>query len=150
MNIPDSNADVHEIQSFVNVALATAAGGEGDLSHDRLSHLRTVGSGFASLIYNFPKDANFFQLKEACKSVWDALEKNENLPKLLVIIILPLFCKKGRPVGRASDIRLKQGVGQPSFKVAILCTTKRTKLISWGLGEQNIVSLQYYRNYQYH
>ena len=82
--MPDSNADVHEIQSFVNVALATAAGGEGDLSHDRLSHLRTVGSGFASLIYNFPESAGFVQLKEACKSVWDALEKNENLPKLLV------------------------------------------------------------------
>ena len=82
----DLNTDVHEIQSFVNVALATAAGGEGDLSHDRLSHLRTVGSGFASLIYNFPEDAGFIELKEACKSVWDALEKNENLPKLLVMI----------------------------------------------------------------
>ena len=81
------NADVHEIQSFVNVALATAAGGEGDLSHDKLSHLRTVGSGFASLIYNFPEDAGFVELKKACKSVWDALEKNENLPKLLVIFL---------------------------------------------------------------
>ena len=80
------NADVHEIQNFVNVALATAAGGEGDLSHDRLSHLRTVGSGFASLIYIFPGDADFFKLKEACKSVWDALDKNKNLPKLIVII----------------------------------------------------------------
>ena len=81
-----SNADVHEIQSFVNVALATAAGGEGDLSHDKLSHLRTVGSGFASLIYNFPENADFFKLKDACKSVWDALDKNENLPKLIVMI----------------------------------------------------------------
>ena len=80
-----SNTDVHEIQSFVNVALATAAGGEGDLSHDRLSHLKTVGSGFASLIYNFPEDADFLKLKEACKSVWDALDKNENLPKLIVM-----------------------------------------------------------------
>ena len=78
------NTDVHEIQSFVNVALATAAGGEGDLSHDKLSHLRTVGSGFASLIYNFPKNAGFVDLKKACTSVWEALDKNENLPKLLV------------------------------------------------------------------
>ena len=85
-NMLTLNADVHEIQSFVNVALATAAGGEGDLSYDRLSHLRTVGSGFASLIYIFPGDTNFFKLKEACKSVWDALDKNENLPKLIVII----------------------------------------------------------------
>lgn len=79
--------DVYEIHSFVNVALATAAGGEGDLSHDRLSHLRTVGAGLASLIY-LPKDAGFFELKEACKSIWDALHRNENLPKLLVIFFL--------------------------------------------------------------
>ena len=70
----------------MNVALATAAGGEGDLSHDKLSHLRTVGSGFASLIYNFPDDAGFVELKKACTSVWEALDKNENLPKFLVII----------------------------------------------------------------
>lgn len=76
--------DVNEIQNFVNVALATAAGGEGDLQHDRLSHLRIVGSGFASLIYNFPDDAGFFELKKACASVWEALDKNGNLPKLLV------------------------------------------------------------------
>ena len=69
----------------MNVALATAAGGEGDLSHDKLSHLRTVGNGFASLIYNFPQDAGFIELKEACTYVWEALNKNENLPKLLVI-----------------------------------------------------------------
>ena len=75
---------MNEIQHFVNVALATAAGGEGDLSHDKLSDLRTVGSGFASLIYNFPNDAGFIELKEACTYVWDALEKNSNLPHLLV------------------------------------------------------------------
>ena len=79
------NTDVHEIQSFVNVALATAAGGEGDLSHDKLSHLRTVGSGFASLIYRFSEDSGFIELKKACTSVWEALDKNPNLPKLLVI-----------------------------------------------------------------
>ena len=78
------DADVNEIQHFVNVALATAAGGEGDLSHDKLSHLRTVGSGFASLIYDFPEDAGFDELKEACTYVWEALNKNESLPDLLV------------------------------------------------------------------
>ena len=83
------DADVNEIQSFVNVALATAAGGEGDLSHDKLSHLRIVGSGFASLIYNFPEDAGFLKLKKACASVWEALDKNEKLPKLLVRLNVP-------------------------------------------------------------
>ena len=75
---------MNEIQHFVNVALATAAGGEDDLSHDKLSNLRTVGSEFASLIYDFPKNAGFIELKEACTYVWNALKKNPNLPQLLV------------------------------------------------------------------
>ena len=81
------------------MALATAAGGEGDLSHDKLSYLRTVGSGFASLIYNFPADAGFVELKKACTSVWEALDKDANLPNLLVnhlygiiIIIIIISC----------------------------------------------------------
>ena len=78
--------DVNEIQHFVNVALATAAGGEGDLQHDKLSNLRTVGSGFASLIYSFPDDAGFVELKEACAYLWEALNKNGNLPSLLVSV----------------------------------------------------------------
>ena len=75
---------MNEIQHFVNVALATAAGGEGDLSHDKLSDLRIVGSGFASLIYDFPTNAGFIELMEACRYVWDALKKKPNLPQLLV------------------------------------------------------------------
>jgi hypothetical protein len=75
---------VNEIQLFVSVALTTAAGGEGDLSHDKLSGLSTVGSGFASLIYDFPKNAGFTELKKACTHVWDTLEKKPNLPQLLV------------------------------------------------------------------
>ena len=76
--------DVNEIQHFVNVALATAAGEEGDLSRDKLSGLRIVASGFASLIYDFSKNAGFTELKEACTYVLDALEKKPNLPQLLV------------------------------------------------------------------
>ena len=83
-------ADVNEIQHFVNVALATAAGGEGDLSHDRLSGLRIVGNGFASLIYDFPKHAGFTELMEACTYVWDGLEKKPNLPQLLVSLCVIL------------------------------------------------------------
>ena len=51
-----------------------------------LSTLRTVGSGFASLIYDFPESAGFNELKKACGPIWDALDKNENLPKLLVML----------------------------------------------------------------
>ena len=76
--------DVSEIQNFVTVALATAAGGEGDLAHDKLSHLRTVGSGFASFIYNISDQDGYKQLEVKCKSLWEALEDNPRLPKLLV------------------------------------------------------------------
>lgn len=82
------NSDVNEIQSFVNVALATAAGGEGDLSHDKLSHLRTVGSGYGSLIYGLSETTGFIELKEACSSLWVALENNPHLPKLLVRFLI--------------------------------------------------------------
>lgn len=47
--------DVNDLQSFVTIALATAAGGEGDLTKDKLSNLRTVGSGFGALIYGLAR-----------------------------------------------------------------------------------------------
>ncbi len=76
---------VNDIQGFVTVALATAAGGEDDLTSDKLSHLRTVGSGYASLIYEVKELDGYKKLKDKCKHLWDALEKNGNLPELLVI-----------------------------------------------------------------
>ena len=75
---------MNDIQRFVTVALATAAGGEGDLAHDRLSHLRTVGSGFASLIFQVKETDGVKQLMDGCKSLWKALEKDANLPTFLV------------------------------------------------------------------
>ena len=74
-----------DLQNFVNVALATAAGGEDAMAQDRLSHLRTVGSGFGSLIYDLKKTSGFKELIAGCKSLWVALDKSEKkLPKLLV------------------------------------------------------------------
>ena len=76
---------MNDIQGFVTLALATAAGGEGDLVHDRLSHLRTVGSGYASLIYiNSGERDDYKMLMERCTSLWEALDKNHHLPELLV------------------------------------------------------------------
>ena len=75
----------------MNVALATAAGGEDDLAHDQLSNLRAVGSGFGSLIYNLPKNAGYRDLSQRCKSLWDALKNNPNLPEMLVRIFLYLL-----------------------------------------------------------
>lgn len=79
-----SISDVSDLQRFVNVALTIAAGGENDLSNDKLSNLRTVGSGFASLIYGLKADTGFRALCDKCSSVWAAYEKNKNLLKMLV------------------------------------------------------------------
>ena len=76
--------DVSDLQNFVNVAMATAAGGEHDFAHDKLSDLRTVGSGFGALIYKLPDDAGYADLSQRCRSLWDALQNNQDLPKKLV------------------------------------------------------------------
>ena len=73
-----------DLQNFVNVALATAAGGEDDLTHDKLSNLRTVGSQFGPLIYNLKDDTDFETLAAGVKLVWEAMERTSSLPKLLV------------------------------------------------------------------
>ena len=68
---------------FVSVALHTSAG-EGDLSSDRLSHLKVVGSGFGPLIYGLKEDSSFESFSEQCKAVWKAVEYTPKLPSLLV------------------------------------------------------------------
>ena len=75
-----------DLQNFVNVALATAAGGEDDFAHDRLSSLRAVGSGFGSLIYKLPKNAGYHELSIRFYSLWEALRNNPKLPQMLVTI----------------------------------------------------------------
>ncbi len=55
------------------------------MASGKLSHLRTVGNGYASLIYEVKESDGYKELKDRCKSLWDALEKNGNLPELLVI-----------------------------------------------------------------
>ena len=70
--------------NFVTVALATAAGGEGDMTTDKLSFLRTVGSGFGPLIYRLKRNSDYHKLQELCKIVWVTLETNPNLPGMMV------------------------------------------------------------------
>lgn len=76
--------DVSDIQIFVDVSLATAAGGEDDLAQDKLSNLSTIGNGFGSLIYKLENDAGYQDLCHHCIPLWEALENKNNLPKLLV------------------------------------------------------------------
>ena len=75
----------------MTVALATAAGGEGDMTTDKLSFLRTVGSGFGPLIYRLKKDASYQKLQELCKTLWVTLETAPNLPEMMVIDIACLL-----------------------------------------------------------
>ena len=76
--------DIGDLQNFVTTALTTAAGGEGDFTRDRLSNLRTVGKGFAALIYKLPQDMGYKQLEGRCKLLWEALDQDPRLPALLV------------------------------------------------------------------
>ena len=77
-------SDVNDLQNFVNISLATAAGGEGDLARDKLSNLRTVGSGFGALIYKLPPDAGYKTLMDRCKSLWETLKSTPKLPDMMV------------------------------------------------------------------
>ena len=74
---------MNDLHKFVSVALHTSAG-EGDLSSDKLSHLKTVASGFAPLIYGLKKDSSFETFQQGCKAVWKTLMQTPNLPELLV------------------------------------------------------------------
>ena len=76
--------DVQDLQHFVTIALATASAGEDDYTRDRLSNLRTVGSGFAKLIYSLPKSTNCMELVRCCTSLWDTLKRDVALPRKLV------------------------------------------------------------------
>lgn len=78
-------ADVSDLQNFVNLALARGSGGEDDLANDRLSNLRTVGSGFSPLIYiKLEEDTGCEELCMRCSSVWTECNNNPNLPNILV------------------------------------------------------------------
>ena len=79
-------ADVSDLQNFVNIALATAAGGEDDLTRDKLSNLRTIGSGFGSLIYKLPRTSGYKELVAGCKTLWETLEAAPRLPQIMVFI----------------------------------------------------------------
>lgn len=68
--------------------MATAAGGEGALITDKLSFLRTVGGGYASLIYKLPENADFDLFRQNCNDLWDSLRHTPQLPQLLVRIVV--------------------------------------------------------------
>ena len=81
--IRKATQDVNDLHNFVNIALATGAGGEGDLTNDKLSNLKTVGSGFGPLIYKLPKTAGHKKLQENCKTLWDTLKLSPDLSEMM-------------------------------------------------------------------
>ena len=58
------------------------------MTTDKLSYLRTVGSGFGPLIYKLPKSASYQQLQEHCKTIWKTLEHAPTLPEMMVMFVL--------------------------------------------------------------
>lgn len=83
--LASSSSDINDLQNFVTIVLAEK---EDDLTHKLLSDLHTVGTGFASLIYNLPATSSFTELFDKCKRVWKALHQNSNLQTVLVCILL--------------------------------------------------------------
>lgn len=74
------------LQEFVNVALHTSAG-EGAFSSDKLSNLKTVGTGYGPLIYDLPDDSSFEVFQHRCETVWESMlqqKQKYSLPDLLV------------------------------------------------------------------
>ncbi|XP_064403130.1 E3 ubiquitin-protein ligase RNF213-like isoform X2 [Halichondria panicea] len=149
---------VNDIQGFVTIALATAAGGEDDLASDKLSHLRNVGSGYASLIYEVNELDGYKKLKDRCKSLWDALEKNPNLPELLVSCNDDIEWYKSvketqgsvetTSYGQMSNI-LKYGTYRVGFKKnaqtvhdLISVTLSRQKVVKWKYSLDELRDLE--------
>ena len=73
------STDVPAVTEFITVAIDTGAGGEDDFAHDRFATLRTVANGFGLLIYSLPKTAGFHSLFQSCKTLWKAVERNNDL-----------------------------------------------------------------------
>ena len=66
--------------------MCNSIAGEEEFNMKRLSYLHSVGSNFASLIYELPDDADFDKFDEKCKTVLNLLENNPKLAESLVSI----------------------------------------------------------------
>ena len=86
------HAGVSQLSSFVEVCNSTA--GEEEFNTKRLSYLHSVGSDFASLIYELPDDADFNKFDEKCKIIEDLLKNNSKLVDSLVSS--DLYCSSSK------------------------------------------------------
>lgn len=73
---------LQDLNTFVDIASNT--GEISEMDNDKLQDLLTVASGFQSLIYNFRRGDTYDKLAQQLLTVWEALKRTANLPKLLV------------------------------------------------------------------
>jgi len=76
---------VGQLASFIEVCHSTA---EEEFNMNRLAFLHSVGTEFASLIYDFPDNSGFEKLDEKCCTVWSFLKKNPRLAGSLVRLVV--------------------------------------------------------------
>lgn len=78
-------SDTSALSTLVDLAMISA--GENDLEVDRISNFHTSCLNFAPLIFDLDKSIGFEGLMEACKPVWEAVEKDGKLSVKLVSFI---------------------------------------------------------------
>ena len=86
--------ELRELKTFVDLAsIATIEGG--DLDAGRISLLHTSCTGYASLIYQLEREADFKKFMIACEPTFRALESDKALPQKLVCCVLPILALAG-------------------------------------------------------
>ncbi len=68
---------------LVDLALGRASG-QGDWEVERVKFFRDAVTGFMSLIYDVKPSDGFHELIVHCKTIWKALETDQQLPTKLV------------------------------------------------------------------
>lgn len=60
--------------------------GENDLEIDRLKSFQDAVSGYSPLIYSLHEEVGFEEFIVRAQEVWDAVQKDEELPEKLVSV----------------------------------------------------------------
>ena len=69
-----------ELETFVELA-GTRSSAEGDFEAFKVAHLRAACAGFAPLLFNLDKDVDLDQFLKACRSVFDKLAGDQQIPQ---------------------------------------------------------------------
>ncbi|XP_065826351.1 E3 ubiquitin-protein ligase RNF213-like isoform X2 [Oscarella lobularis] len=69
-----------ELETFVELA-GTRSSAEGDFEAFKVAHLRAACAGFAPLLFNLDEDVDLDQFLKACRSVFDKLAGDQQIPQ---------------------------------------------------------------------